>query len=91
MPVSGAWRLTYSLQSWVESGEENDCYLYLNGQRLSAETLHTTYTESGGVWSTGGRVVTLEASAADTIELRTITMNGSYRHIIFCAEYISKM
>ena len=74
----------------MDSGDGNDCYLYLNGDQLD-ETRHGTYSESGEVRSTGGRVVTLEASAGDKIEIRAITMDGSYWRILYCAEYIHKM
>merc|ERR1712110_721260 len=90
VPVSGAWRVTYSMYSTVDSGDLNFCYLYRNGERLD-ETSHTTNSESGTVRSTGGRVVTLEASAGDKIEIRTETMRGSYYDILYCAEYIPKM
>ena len=90
MPVSGAWRLTYSMWSWVDSGDENYCWLYLNGQRLT-ETRHKTYTSSGEVQSTGGRVVTVEASAGDKIEIRADGMDDDYYEILYCAEFIPKM
>ena len=90
MPVSGAWRLTYSLRSSVDSGDGNFAYLYINGNQLS-ETLHETYSESGGVSSTGGREVTLEAIAGDKIEIKATIMEGIYRRILYCAEYIPKM
>ena len=90
MPVSGAWRLTYSLESSVGSGEYNYCYLYLNGAQLD-ETKHHSYSESGEVQSTGGRVVTVEASAGDKIEIRATTMDGDYYEILYCAEYKPKM
>ena len=89
MPVSGAWRLTYSLVSGVDSGESNWAVLYINGQLLP-ETRHNTYSGSGEVVSTGGRVVTLEASAGDRIEIRTDIMDGGYFDILYCAEYIPK-
>ena len=91
MPVSGAWRISYSMFSWVDSGEQNDANLYINGQQLSDETFHRTYSESGLVVSTSGRVVTVEASAGDEIEIRTTTMLGDYYRILYCAEYIAKM
>ena len=89
MPVSGAWRLSYSMYSLVDSGDYNYCYLFINGQAL-LETDHVTYSKTGGVASTGGRVVTLEASAGDLIEIRTTAMNGYYMYILYCAEYIPK-
>ena len=90
--MSGAWRLTYSLQSHVYSGDQNFLRLTLNGRLLGPETQHHTYnTGSGEVISTGGRVVILEASAGDTVSLRVTKVNGKYWQIYFCAEYISKM
>ena len=90
--MSGAWRLTYSLQSQVDSGDQNFLRLTLNGRLLGPETQHHTYnTGSGEVISTGGRVVTLEASAGDMIEIRAPQMDGIYRYVLYCAEYIPKM
>ena len=82
--------MSYSLDSRVFSDEGNINYLYINGNQLP-ETLHDTSSASGVVRSTGGRVVTLEASAGDKIEIRVTDMNGSYYHIHFCAEFIPKM
>ena len=72
------------------SGEYNFCYLYLNGAQLD-ETKHHSYSESGEVQSTGGRVVTVEASAGDKIKIRTTRMDDYYFRILYCAEYIPKM
>ena len=82
--------MTYSLYSHVDSGDENRCYLFLNGQELH-ETEHSTWSTSGTVGSTGGRVLTMEASAGDQIEIRTDIMDGYYYHILYCAEYVPKM
>ena len=90
MPVSGAWRLSYSMRSQVYSGEHNICYLYINGEELT-ESDHHTYIQPGSVSYTGGRVVTLEASAGDKIEIRTYRMDDWYHNILYCAEYIPKM
>ena len=89
MPVSGAWRLSYSLESRVDSGDHNYCYLTLNG--IHPETWHHTSSGTGWVYSTGGRVVTVEASAGDKIEIRATVMDGNYFYILYCAEYIPKM
>ena len=88
--MSGAWRLSFSMWSYVNTGLFNDCYLYLNGQKL-LETTHETFSASGQVHSTGGRVVTVEVSAGDKIEVRATRMDGSYYYILYCAEYIPKM
>ena len=87
MPVSGAWQLTFSLTSVVDSAETNFCYLYINGNQLG-KTYHGTHSTNGKVDSTGGRVVTLEASTGDTIELKADRMDGKFWRINFCAEYM---
>ena len=88
--MSGAWRVTFNMESRVESENYNISHLYLNGYKLEG-TMHKTYSKSGEVKSTSGRVVTIEASAGDTIELRTDPNQGSYYYINFCAEYITKI
>ena len=88
--MSGAWRLSYSLESWVDGGEINYSYLYINGNKLD-ETQHETRSGSGWDSTTGGRVVTLEASAGDKIELRATSMSSRYYENLYCAEYIHKM
>ena len=88
--MSGTWRLTYSLTSIVHNGEVNYCFLYLNGEELF-ETKHDTYSASGQVTSTSGRVMTVEASAGDKIEIRTTRMDGAYYDTLYCAKYIPKM
>ena len=90
MPVSGAWRLNYSLESWVDGGEINYSYLYINGNKLD-ETQHETRSGSGWDSTTGGRVVTMEASVGDKIEIKADRMDGYYYQILYCAEYIPKM
>ena len=95
MPVSGAWRLTYNMVSRLYSGEENIAFLYSSGYvrskwPLEWKTEHYTYSSSGDVLSTSGRVITMEARAGDTITLRTSRLDGYYTDINFCAEYIPK-
>ena len=77
------------MESRVDGGNHNYCYLYINGEQ-QPETSQT-YSESRVVTSTGGRVVTLEASAGDQIEIRAPQMDGIYRYVLYCAEYIPKM
>ena len=78
------------MKSKTNGGEWNIVFLFFNGTKMM-ETEHSTYSDGGRTDSTGGRVVTLEASAGDTIYLRTTRMDGDYVRIIFCAEYIAKM
>ena len=90
MPVSGVWRVNFNLLSFVESSEWNWVSLYLNVGRIKG-TKHETSSPSGLVRSTSGRVVTVEASAGDSIELKAEKMEGSYYFINFCVDYIAKM
>ena len=85
VPVSGAWRVSYHMESRVDGGNPNYCYLYINGDKLPETS--QTYSESRVVTSTGGRVVTLEASAGDKIEIKATQMDGIYRYVQYCAEY----
>ena len=87
MPLSGTYRVSYSLTSVVYSGKSNNVYLHLNDDQLP-ETRHTTYSDRDQVQSTSGLVVTLEASAGDTIELRTSKMDHQFYRINFCVEYV---
>ena len=90
VPVSGTWRVTFSLKSSVNLGL-NWAFLYLNGHPLS-ETLHRTKSPGGWINFTSGREVTLEASAGDTIEIRVDQVeNGHYENIYLCVDYIPKM
>ena len=85
--------MTFSLMSWVGSGEaeqRNQAWLLLNGVGLG-QAVHHTYSKTTGMDSTGGRVVTLKVSAGDFIELRTTRMDGAYWYIYYCAEFIPKM
>ena len=75
----------------VGYGDQNRAYLYINGNQLD-ETEHYTYSDNMEQENfTGGREVTLEASAGDTIYLRTTEMESLYVNIYYCAEYIPKM
>ena len=91
VPVSGAWRLTLSLMSWVDLGEYNFCYLYINGDRLDILWMHYTASSYGLVQSTGGRMLTVEASTGDKLEIRIDRIDGRYYNIQYCAEFIPKL
>ena len=89
VPVSGAWRVSFSMQSQVQSKEANHAFLYLNGDQLP-ESKHDTYSSSSLV-TTSGREVILEARKGDSIKLkmkRGWGYNG-YWDTSFCAEYIN--
>ena len=74
----------------MHSKDGNTAYLYINDAKLD-ETYHGTYSETGQVDSTGGRVVTVEASAGDKIEIRADKMDHAYYLFLYCAEYIARM
>ena len=78
------------MNSLVNGGDRNYAYLSINGDLLY-KTWHETSSDVGWVSSTGGRVVTLEASAGDKIEVTANYMQGSYNNILYCVEYIPKM
>ena len=102
MPMSGIWRVSYSLEVEVSAeegrgerrkGDYNGMWLHLNDHRLD-ETEHYTYSSSGTVAATGGREWTMETSAGDTItlsadECRADACNLMY--INFCVDFIPKM
>merc|ERR1711860_392085 len=88
VPVSGAWRVSFSMWSRVDTSDTNWAYLYVNGEDLE-ETAHLT--EGGSsidyVTNTGGREVILEVSAGDTITLGAYRIGNGFYYITFCAEY----
>ena len=90
MPMSGVWKVSYSLMSEVSEGEENGVWLHLNDRQLD-QTEHYTYTSSGTVSSTSGLEWTMEASAGDTITLRVDESQGDFMYINFCVDFIPKM
>ena len=90
VPVSGVWRISFSLTSNVHSGQQNYAFLYFNGDQLD-ETEHHIGTEVGDVDSTGGRVIILEASAGDSINLRATLVQRELWRINFCAEFIPRI
>ena len=82
--------MTYSIYSHVNSGENNQAWVYING--TPDFTPFSSYGGSGESAFTGGRQITREVSAGDHIELRTTEyMGGEYWGTLFCVEYIPKM
>ena len=92
VPISGLWRVSYSLYSSVtspsDSGVGNSVFLYHNNARVP-ETLHLTYSANGTMGSTGGRELIAKASAGDSIYLKTTDMNGDgFYQIKTCFEIV---
>ena len=92
VPVSGVWRVRFSLYSYLDSSQVHESYLYLNDGQLG-ETLHSTYSQNGLAASTSGREWTMEASVGDAITLRATRMDAGgdsgYYRMNFCVEFIS--
>ena len=90
MPLSGSYRVSFSMLSYVNSTETNIGHLYHNDVVLE-ESRHKTHSSSGMVASTGGRELTVEASAGDSISLKTSTMDGDYWRVMTCFEFLPKI
>ena len=78
--------MTYSLHSRVDIGEVNRLYLYINGVALP-ESYHWTRSSSRKTGSTGGRELTLQVKAGDTMSLRATTIDDSLLKIYFCVAF----
>ena len=90
MPVSGIWRVSFNVQSMMNSGEEKLLWVYINSEPV-AESLHKSYNSNDGqVTYTGGRDIILDVSEGDNISLRTTKMQGNFWEISMCLEYQPK-
>ena len=87
MPVSGIWKVSFSLQSRVYSGQENIVYLYHNNEAVIWSLHKTRSSNDREVFSTGGREIILDARKGDTISLRTTRLEGDLFEILLCLEY----
>ena len=90
MPLSGSYRVSYSMLSYVNSDQTNIVHLHHNDLALE-ESRHKTHSSSGLVASTGGRELIVEASAGDSISLRTSTMDGEYWRVMTCFEFLPRI
>ena len=78
--MTGTWRVSFSMRSYVYSGDANNAYLYHNGERL-LETQHETYSSSGYVRYTGGREILVTAQQGDTLTLRSARLDYYFNYI----------
>lgn len=88
VPVTGVWRVSFSLRSALNTGQWNQVYIYHNQQKIE-ETLHDTYSEDYGVISAGGRELITRAERGDTFHLGTARMDDGFYNIITCLEFVS--
>jgi len=88
VPVTGVWRVSFSLHSNVDTGQYNDVYIYHNQQKIQ-ETWHLTHSEYYKVISTGGRELITRAEQGDTFHLGTETIDDGIYFITTCFEFVS--
>ena len=93
MPLSGAWRVTFSIMSKVEGMESNWVFLYLNGVRVKP-SMWSNYSGGSAVGTTSGREWIQEAIAGDAISLWSSKPQGGYYGTLLevncCFEFIPK-
>ena len=56
-----------------------------------SETEHNTYSQRYKKYSTGGRETTRNLEAGNSIYLKAVRLDGDYRYITFCVDYIPKI
>ena len=87
--MAGVWRVSFSLQSLVDTsktyGKGNTA---LSTRRLE-ETEHRTFTQYDQVIDTGGRELITRAERGDTFHLETTRTDTLFWHIITCFEFVS--
>jgi len=88
VPVTGVWRVSFSVQSTVTTEQRNWVYIYHNQQKIE-ETRHYTNSGDGYVRSTGGRELITRAERGDTFHLGTGYLQNYFYYIITCFEFIS--
>ena len=84
--MNGTWRISFSMESIVNNGDNNYAYLYHNGAMMP-DTQHWTGSYSGEVVSTGGREILVTAQQGDTLTLRSTRLDWYFHDIRTCFEY----
>ena len=88
VPLTGVWRISFSLISQVGTRQENNVFIYKNQQRIG-ETQLGTYSEYKEVWFTAGRELITRAERGETFLLGTGRMWRSFWRINTCFEFVS--
>ena len=86
MPLTGTWRVHFSARSNLALGKQNEAIIFHNEKEVP-ETIHHTYAGKDPVSSTGGREVTMDVIAGDTLSLRTKLFDNKFYGILTCFEY----
>merc|ERR1711936_193394 len=72
---SGIWEVTYSIDSYKDSGEYIWAYLYINGRELRESQYYTGYWNSeGNVRSLGSKTLFIKLNKGDKVTLQTSIM-----------------
>ena len=87
VPVTGVWRVSYTLRSYVDTGKYIHVYLYHNWKVITETQYHAFSDEE--VRSTGGRELFTRASKGDTFHLHAYYMNSKVLEVITCFELVS--
>ena len=88
VPVAGVWRVSFTLKSYVGTGQRNWVWIYHNQQPLKEIELYT-YSEDKVVRSTGGRELITRAEVGDTFYLGTGPSESTIHRILTCFEFLS--
>jgi len=84
---SGVWEVSYTIKSTQFSGEENQAWLYINGEQIEESYHYTYYSGSeGAVTGMGSRSLYMRLESGDTISLRTGKVGYGLYHITLCFE-----
>ena len=87
---SGVWAVTYSIQSWQYSGEYNQAWLFINGERIAESYHNTEYYDSccgqyeGHIQSLGSRTLYMRLESGDTVSLRSGTVGHGLYQVTLC-------
>ena len=88
VPVTGVWRVSFSLWSQLNTDQWNSVFIYHNQEKIR-ETEHNTYSKRYKAASTGGRELITRAERGDTFHLHAVTMKGNFYKLITCFEFVS--
>ena len=89
MPRAGLWRVSFSMESGVYTGQRNYAYIYHNNQRMGETEHYTYYGGIRGMEYTGGREVMVRAQQGDTLHLGTGRLDDAFYDVNICFEFVN--